>query len=113
MTTTLTKWQRYTAKKPPEWEVWRSIKKRCYGTYHPYYHHYGGRGIKVCDRWMEHGQGFYNFIADMGARPSSDHQLDRIDPNKDYCPENCRWLHKFENNSRAHRKEEESEVVPF
>lgn len=71
-----------------EYKVWAQMRKRCEAPYHISYHNYGGRGIKVCDRW----QSFENFISDMGKRPSSKHQLDRIDPDGDYTPDNCRWV---------------------
>jgi hypothetical protein len=70
--------------------VWRNLFRRCYNPRSSDYVNYGGRGIKVCDRW--HGEdGFYNFIKDIGLRPSKDYSLDRIDVNKGYSPDNVRW----------------------
>jgi len=101
--TSKSKWQKYVANKPPEWYVWRGIKKRCYYTSHPAYYRYGGKGITVCDRWREHGTGFANFLEDMGPRPGDNYDLDRIDPDKGYYKENCRWLESKHNRGKTRR----------
>jgi hypothetical protein len=76
----------------PEHSIWASIKGRCNNPNDKGYKRYGGRGIRVCDRWLEpNGQGFLNFLADMGPRPGPKYSIDRKDNDKDYCPENCRW----------------------
>lgn len=68
--------------------IWQGMKARCYKPDSLSYKYYGARGISVCDRWRT---SFSAFLEDMGNPPSPEHTLDRIDPDADYCPKNCRW----------------------
>lgn len=88
----------------PEYEAWANMKTRCYNSRRRSYARYGGRGIRVCERWLH---SFENFLADMGRKPGPEYSLDRY-PNNDgnYEPENCRWAtlaEQLSNTRRNHR----------
>ena len=84
--------------------TWKHLFYRCYAKKSPDYKNYGGRGIDVCHQW--HGEsGFYEFIKDIGLRPSKEHSLDRIDVNKGYYPDNVKWATNIEQaNNRRNTK---------
>lgn len=92
----------------PEYKVWRSMVQRCHLTTAKSYKSYGAIGITVCDRWRNGTKSdspFECFMDDMGARPSPNHSVDRINTNKGYSPSNCRWATKIQqaNNARSNR----------
>lgn len=78
------------------------MRQRCLNPNNSRYSEWGGRGITVCERWAS----FDNFLADMGEVPSPQHTLDRLDPDGNYEPDNCRWATRSEQqrNRRDSRK---------
>ncbi len=82
--------------KTPEYKSWTGIKERCYNKNNSRYADWGGRGIKMCQRWFD---SFENFLEDMGKKPTRLHSIERVDYDGDYCPENCKWATPAEQNS--------------
>lgn len=76
--------------KNPLYFLYTNIKTRCYNKKCKAYKYYGGRGIVMCSDWLGH-TGFNNFLRDMGERPSIKHSVERIENDKGYCGDNCRW----------------------
>lgn len=83
-----------------DYDIWIKMKSRCFNKNDKSYKHYGARGISVCNQWAS---SFKDFINDLGWRPSKDYSLERIDYNKDYCPENCKWILKSEQSKNSRR----------
>lgn len=83
--------------KDPTYITWTRMKVRCNNPNDRHYYLYGGKGITIHSDWLV----FENFLRDMGERPSTDYSIDRIDPNGNYEPGNCRWVLKSENSSRV------------
>jgi hypothetical protein len=98
----------------PEYKSWSAMQQRCSNPNTHGFENYGGRGIKVDPAWLG-PDGFANFMAAMGPRPSIRHSLDRIDVNGDYAPSNCRWASSVEqaaNRRDSQPLEFEGETLP-
>lgn len=94
----------------PTYNSWRAMRARCLRPDDTRYERYGGRGIKICERWRD---SFANFLADMGEKPPGT-SLDRIDNDGDYMPGNCRWADsktQVRNSSQFALTDEQVDVI--
>lgn len=87
----------------PERLAWRGMKNRCYKTENVAYKNYGGRGITVCDEWLNDFKAFHEYIGD---RPSKKYSVDRIDNECGYEPGNVRWATKYEQSANRRNNNE-------
>lgn len=92
----------------PEYQCWHNMVSRCTDPNNRSWSSYGGRGIRVCDRWS---RSFESFLSDMGVRPTPGHSIDRIDNNGHYEPRNCRWATRAMQLSNT-RAAERSKTLP-
>jgi len=90
----------------PTYTTWAGLKARCLNPNSGCYARYGGRDITMCDRWRDSSEAF---LADMGERPTHHHSLERIDNDRPYSPENCRWV----TNTDQARNRRSSHLVKF
>lgn len=81
----------------PEYDIWGAMIQRCTNPKNKDWRHYGGRGVKVCERWRD----YRNFIADVGKRPAPNLSIDRIENNGDYEPGNVRWATRSEQSKNS------------
>ncbi len=83
------------------YNIWKSIKQRCYNSKNKDFKNYGGRGITVCDEWKNDFNAFYDWA--MANDYKDDLTIDRVNTNADYSPNNCRWVNRIIQNNNTRR----------
>lgn len=83
------------------YHIYHGMKQRCYNSNNPKFKYYGGKGITVCPEWMESYDTFKNWAINNGYITNMRLSIDRVDSDKDYSPENCRWIPISENSARS------------
>lgn len=91
-----------------EYRTWQRMKDRCGNPGATGFENYGGRGIIVCERWLN---SFQNFLDDMGCKPSANHSIDRINNNGNYEPSNCQWATKSEQSRNQRTRAKRSTAI--
>ena len=85
------------------YRIWSGVKDRCCNVNSKYWERYGGRGITICDEWLQSFESFYRWSMDNGY--SDELTIDRIDNDKGYCRENCKWVtYKIQENNRSNNR---------
>ena len=84
------------------YRIWSNMKSRCLNPKVHNYKHYGGKGVSVCDEWLQNFKAFYDWAIASGYK--DDLTIDRKDSDGNYCPENCCWITQSENATRANVK---------
>lgn len=96
------------------YSIFRNMKQRCYNPNNPKYNSYGGRGITICDEWLNDFQMFYDWSMSHGY--SDELTIDRINNDKGYSPQNCRWItweENRKNSNHGRRKSENPKSIPI
>lgn len=83
------------------YHIYHGIKQRCFNSNCPGFEHYGGRGITICDEWLNSYDAFMKWSIEHGYKERSGLSIDRIDNDGDYCPENCQWITIGENAAKS------------
>lgn len=89
----------HAASRSPTYVTWEAMRQRCNNSNSDWYHRYGGRGIVICERWND----FRLFVEDMGFRPAGK-TLDRINPDGNYEPDNCKWATPLEQSNNKSKQ---------
>ena len=83
------------------YHLYYGIKSRCYNPKDPKYNIYGGKGVIMCNEWLNDYEEFKHWSINNGYKENQKLSIDRIDSNGNYCPENCQWISLSENSAKA------------